>query len=360
MKILLTGASGFIGSHIVEHLLKNTDWEIITLDRLNVSGNHNRFTDMEIWPREGHRVKPIVHDLRCAVNEVVADQIGQVNFILHLAASTHVDRSITDPMGFVLDNMVATTNILEFARKQGNLKAFLYFSTDEVFGPAPEGVAYKEWDRYNAGNPYAAAKAGGEEMTLAFANTYRLPCIITHTMNVFGERQHPEKFIPMTIQKILKGEKILIHSNKDKTKAGSRFWIHGRNVAAAILTLLEKWPNVEMKDAPLLEGHMGPHWQKPGCIPCDKFNIVGEKELDNLEMAQFIFDAICEADPETPRKFEYEMVDFHSSRPGHDLRYGLDGAKMKAMGWSLPLTFEESLRHTIRWYLDHKNWLGIK
>lgn len=338
MKILITGAAGFIGHHVVEHILKNTDWQIVTLDRLNVSGNHNRFTDLEIWPLEGHRVRPVVHDLRCAVNEAVAAEIGQVDYVLHMAASTHVDRSITDPMSFVLDNVVATTNILEFSREQEALKNFIYFSTDEVFGPAPGQTAYKEWDRYNSGNPYAAAKAGGEEMVLAFANTYRLPCLITHTMNVFGERQHPEKFIPMTIRKILLGEKLIIHANQDRTKAGSRFWIHGRNVAAAILFLL----NYDLSDR-----------------SCDKFNVVGEKEVDNLEMARFIFETICAEDPETPRAFDYEMTDFHSSRPGHDLRYGLDGGKMNAMGWSLPLNFEESLRNTIRWTLRNKKWINL-
>ncbi len=347
-KVLITGAAGFIGHHIVEAILKNTDWEIITIDRLNISGNWNRLTDIDMWPEEGYRVKPIVHDLRCAVNDQVASEIGEVDYILHLAASTHVDRSILDPMSFVLDNVVGTTNLLEFARKQSNLGVFLYFSTDEVFGPAPEGVAYKEWDRYNSGNPYAAAKAGGEEMVLAFANTYRLPCIITHTMNVFGERQHPEKFIPLVIKKILQGEKIFIHSNKDRTKAGSRFWIHGRNVGSAILFLLnkEKWkqgPGIQMDK-----------------VSCDKFNIVGEKELDNLEMAQIVFNIICKLDPETPRCLDYELIDFHSSRPGHDLRYGLDGTKLNSMGWSLPVNFEDSLTKTVKWYLDHKNWLGIK
>lgn len=348
MRILITGAAGFIGHHIVEHILKNTDWEIVTLDRLNVSGNYNRFTSLDIWPSEGHRVRTVVHDLRCAVNDAVAAELGQVDYILHLAASTHVDRSIVDPMSFVLDNVVATTNILEFARKQEardddyavGLKAFLYFSTDEVFGPAPEGTAYKEWDRYNSGNPYAAAKAGGEEMVLAYANTYRLPCIVTHTMNVFGERQHPEKFIPMTIRKILNGEKLIIHADKSKTKAGSRYWIHGRNVAAAILYLLNSLDITKT-------------------MPCDKFNIVGEREVDNLEMARFIFNVICEEDPGTPRPFDYEMTDFHSSRPGHDLRYALDGEKMKSFGWSLPLDFEESLRNTIRWTLKNKKWINL-
>jgi dTDP-glucose 4,6-dehydratase len=373
MKILITGGAGFIGSHVVEHLLKNTDWEIISLDRLSVSGNYARFTDMDIWAKEGHRLTMIHHDLRSPINELVAKQIGYVDYVLHMAASTHVDRSIVDPMGFALDNVVATTNILEFARKQNaiiedfvpQIKRFIYFSTDEVFGPAPEGVAYKEWDRYNSGNPYAAAKAGGEEMALAYSNTYKIPMIITHTMNVFGERQHPEKFIPMTIKKILAGEKITIHANKEKTKAGSRMWIHARNVAAALTFLLslntvsitqEQWMGLDA-------GYFGPNFEpdiitKRG-IFCDKFNIVGERELDNLEMAKFIYEVIAYATVDVPRSgLDYEMVDFHSSRPGHDLRYALDGEKMKLLGWSLPVDFETSLKKTVYWYLENKKWLG--
>lgn len=335
MRVLITGGAGFIGHHIIEHILKNTDWDIVSLDRLGISGNYNRLSDVDVWPHLGHRVKLVHHDLRSPVNYFVGQQIGNVDYILHLGASTHVDRSIEDPMSFVLDNVVATTNILQFARVvQDNLKAFLYFSTDEVFGPAPKGIAYKEWDRYNSGNPYAAAKAGGEELALAFANTYQFPVIITHTMNVFGERQHPEKFIPMTIQKLLAGKEITIHANKDRSKAGSRMWIHARNVATGLLFLLDKFESGEI----MADGH------------ADKFNIVGEREVDNLEMANFIANVVG-------KPLSYKMVDFHSSRPGHDLRYALDGQKMKSLGWELPIDFEESLRHTVEWYIKNPKWL---
>jgi len=353
MKILITGGAGFIGHHIIEHILKNTDWDIITLDRLNISGTYLRIKDIEVFTLNFNRVKTIWHDLRSEINKFVSAEIGEVDYILHLAASSHVDRSIEDPMAFVMDNVVGTTNMLNFARTLPNLKAFVYFSTDEVFGPAPEGTAYKEWDRYNSGNPYAAAKAGGEEMALAFANTYKLPVIITHTMNVFGERQHSEKFIPMCIKKILAGEKILIHANKEKTKAGSRYWIHGRNVGAAILFLLENWTKVtfDFSKVNILPAHLGPYQgYKDLHATSDKFNIVGEREVDNLEMARFIAKVL-------DKPLIYEMVDFHSSRPGHDLRYALDGSKMAAMGWKLPASFEESLEKTIKWTIDHPQWL---
>ena len=134
--------------------------------------------------------------------------------------------------------MVGTCNILEFARTCKNLERFIYFSTDEIFGPAPNGIKYKENDRYNSTNPYSATKAGGEELAVAYQNTYNLPVFITHTMNVFGERQHPEKFIPMCIKKARDGETITIHSDKTKTIAGSRHYVHAEDVASAILFLL--------------------------------------------------------------------------------------------------------------------------
>ena len=340
-RVLITGGAGFIGSHVIEHILRTTDWEIITMDRLGVSGNYHRIKDMKCWEEEGYRVRLVHHDLRSPVNEMLEKKIGQVDYILHLAASTHVDRSIQDPMGFVLDNVVATTNLLMFACNQTALQAFLYFSTDEVFGAAPMGTNYLEWARYNSGNPYSAAKAGGEEMALAFANTYDLPVIITHTMNVFGERQHPEKFIPMCIKAISEGKTITIHANKDRTKAGSRFWIHGRNVANALTFLLEGGARADHLPRPT-------YWRMPNA---DKFNIVGEREVDNLEMAQTIARILG-------KELKYEMVDFHSSRPGHDLRYALDGSKMKALGWSLPVDFEDSLRRTVEWTINNPEWLN--
>jgi len=327
-RILITGGDGFIGTHLVEGILKNTDWEIVIIDRLDISGNTKRLTDMEIWDKEKDRVKFIWWDLKSEINNFIRKDIGQVDYIWHLAASSHVDRSIADPMSFVMDNVVGTCNLLNFARTLKGLKQLIYFSTDEVFGPAPEGVFFKEWDRYKSGNPYSATKAGAEELCVAFQNTYGLPIIITHTMNVFGEKQHPEKFIPLVIKKVLAGEKVLIHADKTKTKSGSRAWIHARNVCSALLFLVERG--------------------EPG----DKYNIVGEKEVSNLEMAQFIAKVVG-------KELKYELVDFHSSRPGHDLRYSLDGTKMKKMGWRLPKTFEQSLEKTIKWTLEHQEWLNI-
>lgn len=337
--ILVTGGAGFIAHHLVDKILSETDWNIVTLDRLDYSGNLNRLNEVvQSYPKqEQKRVKVVHHDLKAELNPQIRSMIGKVDLIAHLAAGSHVDRSIDYPMEFVLDNVVGTVNLMDYARNLDGLELFAYFSTDEVFGPAPEGVKYKENDRYNSTNPYSASKAAAEELVVAYENTYKLPAIITHTMNVFGERQHPEKYIPLCIKRTRDGEKITVHSNPEKTKAGSRHYIHARDVADALMFLY----NYDLSKLPV----------DYGGAKCQKFNIVGATEMDNLELAQFIADV-------QGKSLNYEMVDFHSSRPGHDLRYALDGTKMKDMGWE-PQPVKERLTETVKWTLDNSRWLTI-
>lgn len=336
--ILVTGGAGFIAHHVIDKVLAETDWNIVSLDRLDYSGNLNRLNEVVMaYPeQERKRVKVVHHDLKAELNPQIRQLVGKVDYITHLAAGSHVDRSIEYPMEFILDNVVGTANILEFARHQDNLERFIYFSTDEIFGPAPAGVKYKENDRYNSTNPYSASKAGGEELVVAYENTYKLPAIITHTMNVFGERQHPEKYIPMCIKRVRDNEVITVHSNPEKTKAGSRHYIHAADVADALMFLL----NYTGIDA--LE-------KDYGGAKCQKFNIVGAEELDNLELAKFIADV-------QSKDLLYEMIDYHSQRPGHDLRYALDGSKMSDMGWN-PQPVRKRLEQVIEWSLENKRWL---
>lgn len=334
MRILVTGGAGFIAHHLIDELLLNTDAEIVSLDRLDYSGNLNRLHNVLQNNPHKSRVKVVYHDLKAEINPHIAAHIGKVDVILHLAAGSHVDRSIDFPMEFALDNTIGTINILQFARTQ-DLQRFVYFSTDEVFGPAPEGIKYKEQDRYNSTNPYSASKAAGEEFCVAFENTYGLPIYITHTMNVFGERQSPEKYIPMCIRKIHRGEKITIHSDPSKTKPGSRHYIHARDVASAMIFLLNQ-PTVSMVDY--------------GGAKCPKFNIVGKEEWDNLKVALTISDI-------QEKPLNYELVDFHSSRPGHDLRYALDGSLMQRLGWVPQIDIMERLRQTVQWNLSNEEWL---
>ena len=337
-RALITGGAGFIAHHLVSQILKNTDWEVVTLDRLDFSGNLNRLHDIlqDFSILDRSRVRVVYHDLRAAINPLIAADIGKVDYILHLAAGSHVDRSIEYPLEFVMDNVVATCNILDFARSLDHLERFVYFSTDEVFGPAPDGIKYEENARYNSTNPYSASKAGGEELAVAFENTYNLPVYITHTMNVFGQRQHPEKYIPMCIRKIRDGEVITIHSDPTKTIPGSRHYIHAEDVSDALLFLLDQPTVIE---------------RNYGGAKCPKFNIVGAEELNNLQLAQIIADA-------QGKELKYELVDFHSARPGHDLRYALSGEKMKSMGW-IPKDIWGRIKEVVEWTLANERWIKV-
>lgn len=325
-KMLITGGAGFAGAHVVEHMLKKTDYDIVILDKLTYASNGlDRLRDIKALGDK--RLSVLTADFSLPLSKGVKKEIGFPTYIVHMGAETHVDNSIANAEPFVRANVIGTMYMLEYAREV-KPKTFVYFSTDEVFGPAPEGVFYKENDRYNATNPYAATKAGAEQLALSYATAYSVPVLVTHTMNLFGERQNPEKFIPQTINKVMAGEVVTIHANKDKTQAGKRHYIHCRNMADALRFLLRY------------------SWNR------DMVNIVGEKEVDNLTLARNIADIIG-------KPLNYEMVDFHSSRPGHDLRYALDGTKLKELGWIQPKGFEKSLESTVMWTLAHPEWLKV-
>ena len=335
-RILLTAGNSFVGHHILEDLLKNTDWDIVTIDRLSksTSSGFDRMRDINAY--DSNRVTHYTFDLNNPIGEGLQKELGQFNYILHVAANSHVDTSIEDPVPFVMNNVQSALTMLEYARLQPALEKFLYFSTDEVYGPAPEGVLYKEGDRYLPTNPYSASKAAAESICYSYANTYRVPIVITNGMNIVGERQHPEKYLPLVINKVLKDETVYIHSNPEKTQAGKRHYIHARNVASAVRFVLTNTDEkLDNNDASL-----------------GKFHIVGEKELDNLQLAQIIADAVG-------KPLKYEMVDFHSSRPGHDLRYAMSGDKLKAYGWEPPHTIEASIKNIVDWTLceENKHWL---
>jgi dTDP-glucose 4,6-dehydratase len=338
-RVLLTGGAGFIAHHLIEKILKETDWNIVTLDRLDYSGNLNRLADIlkDVPPETTKRVEVVYHDLKAELNPQICGLLGDVDIVLHLAAGSHVDRSIEFPMEFIQDNVIGTANLLQYARTLPNLERFIYFSTDEVFGPAPKGVNYKERDRYNSTNPYSASKAAAEEICVAFENTYKMPIYITHTMNVFGERQHPEKYIPTCIRKIRDGETITIHSDPSKTIPGSRHYIHAKDVADGLLFILG------LKEEQLSD------WDYGGA-KCPKFNLVGLEEIDNLELAKLIADI-------QGKELKYLLNDFHSARPGHDLRYALSGDYMKSLGWEPKISFRERIKQVVEWTLENDRWL---
>jgi dTDP-glucose 4,6-dehydratase len=338
--VLVTGAAGSFGHHFIEHVLINTNWDVVAMVRLSKIGDLRRLTEPKVSWRawKSGRLRTVWHDFRSEIPDYIHQAIGPVDFIVHAGAETHVDRSITDPGAFVQANIVGTFNMLEYARDyQPDLTWFEYFSTDEVYGPAPPGVEFPEDAPINATNPYSASKAGAEALVNAYGNTYGLPVFITNTMNLIGERQSNEKFLSLIMNKVLDGEKLVIHSDPTKTKSGSRFYLHCRNASAAIVFLLE---NASQRE---------------------RYNIVGDKETSNLELAKLVHGYMVEwgqAHGQVIPPLEYEMVDFHSSRPGHDLRYALDGSKLKQMGFQYPMTFEESLRRTVEWSLNRPRWLG--
>lgn len=328
MRILITGICGFIGSHIFEHLIRNTNFEIIGLDKLSYASNgFNRLRDTGFF--EDKRLKLFSADFIQPFSPGLTQEIGKVDYILNLAAETHVDRSLIDALPFAMSNVVGTTNLLEWVKHtQKNLKKYLQFSTDECYGAAPEGIFYKEWDTMRPSNPYAASKAGADMMAYSFAHAFSLPIIITRTMNCVGEMQNFEKFVPKTIKAILNNEKVIIHGS-DRNNLSSRCWIHCRNVADAILFLLEKG------------------------IPEDMYHIVGE-EHTVLEVANIICQEIKNRDL---RNEEIKFIDFHHARKGHDKRYAMCGDKLKNMGWEPKVPFEQSLRKVVQWTLEHKEYL---
>jgi len=335
-KLLLTGFCGFVGSHIVEGILKQTNWEIVGLDAITYAGNLNRLTDMDCWEEEKHRVKIVWHDLRSPLSETIHKMIGQVDYVWHLAAESHVQRSLEDAVPFAMSNVVGTTNLLEYLRKyQTEMERYIYFSTDEVFGPAPEGVFHDEGHVQNPSNPYSASKEGAEAMSKAFAFSHGLPTTITRTMNIFGERQHPEKFLPMVVGKIKKGETVTIHGLPGKIS--QRCWIHARNVCSALLWINKNGEFIR-KDK-----QDDPQW--------GAYHIVGD-ERDVKQLADLIGE-IMEVKP------EYEYVDYHKTRPGHDHRYALSGKKLKEAGFEYPFTLEASFEKMVRWMIEEENkkWL---
>ena len=323
MRYLLTGGAGFIGHHVADCLLNRGD-EVVILDRLDCSGNLNRMPYIRDWELVKTRCKWVHHDLRAPLHEMLIKQIGHIDVILHLAAATHIDRSITDPVAFVLDNVVGTAHLLEYARKLPDLLQFLHFSTDEVFGPATGSQSFKEDDRYNSGNPYSASKAGAEQLVLSYWKTYDLPVKVLRCMNVFGERQHPEKFIPSTISKMRRGEGLMIFTVGPNRIVGSRIYLHTQTVVEALMFILAY-------------GYLG-----------ESYNVVGDEEIDNIALAERIGKIMGVS-------WDYRLSS--SARPGYDVRYAMDGSKLRDLGWRATQLFEPLLERTINWSLQHPEWL---
>lgn len=336
---MLTGAAGFIGSHALRHYLMNTDWDIVCPVSFRHRGLPSRIEEqIKFIPGAENRISVIKTDLTSPVDYVTAHVAGDIDYIVNFASESHVDRSIEAPGPFIANNVAVMTNMLDYARI-ARPKAFIQISTDEVYGPAPAGYAHVEWDTIKPSNPYSASKAAQEAIAFSYWRSYGVPLIITNCMNLIGEMQDAEKFVPMTLRKVLRGETNVVHAQQVNGEwvASSRFYLHARNLADATLFLLNNTKPVAFAD-----GHEFP----------DRYHVVGEKETFNDDMVNMIAD-LAGVHP----KIEY--TDFHSSRPGHDMRYALDGSKLASIGWKRPLTLEDSLAALVKWTMAHPTWANL-
>lgn len=318
MRILVTGACGFAGSHVAEEILNYEHTEVISLDCLTYAGRLDRLAHL---PR--NRIKTIYHDFSQPLSDALLKDIGPVDYIIHNGAESHVMRSFADPRIFATSNIIGTLNLLEAARKL-QPKKFVYVSTDEVFGPVT-GPSFKETDPLHPTNPYAATKASGELLVYSYFRSFGLPAIITRTMNMFGERQHPEKCIPLMIKKILSGQRVQVHGNFEKGGwiSGSRQWLHARTQANALFFLLTRG------------------------VAGEKYHIAGV-EKSNFDIFDIISIVLG-----IDSKWEWALP----LGPVHDFAYSLDDSKLRSMGWTPPVAFEDALRHTILWTAANPQWL---
>lgn len=333
-RVLLTGGDGSIAIHVIGDQMHNTDNELVLINSYKYKGYGKRldqtFSDHPDWKE---RITIIEHDLTAPFNVEIQRKLRNIDHVFHLAALSDVDLSIYNPAWVIQNNVNSTLNLLEWAREKP-IKSFIYFSTDEVYGPAEVGHFHKEGEPHQPSNAYAASKAACEDICFAYWRSYGLPLVITNTMNNFGEMQSSSKFPSMVQRALNNGEEVTIHGTEEKI--GSRFYIHSRNAASALRFILEKTT---------------PHRHTDGEIDQpDQYNIVGELEYDNLEFAKLIADIMG-------KELQYKLVDFHAARPGHDRRYALDGSKLRELGWQSPMSLRGSLKSVIEWTQEHPEWL---
>lgn len=317
-RVLLTGISGFIGSHLLAHILARTDWEIVGLDRLDEAASLAKLGKFC-----GPRFRFVWHDLRATVRPeaIGCDALrGDFDYVVHLAAGSHVDRSVKDPLGFVADNVNGTGHLLEFVRCHTPGARVIAFGTDEVFGPAPPGTTFRPWDRHNPANPYAATKSAADSLAVAYAHTYGLRIITTRCGNVFGPGQHPEKFIPIAVDSIRTGKTIPIHAVNGIPC--SRLYLYVENAADAIRHILLHGTEID------------------GTETNGRYNITGLDEYSNLEVIDRIGELLCK-----PPK--WQLVENPPGRLRPDLRYSISGDELEAIGWKPTVSFEEGLRRTV-------------
>lgn len=333
MKILVTGGAGFIGSNFVRIALKNTDAQIINLDKLTYAGNLDSLRDVENDPRY-----TFIHGDICdssLVEKVFTEY--QPNGIIHFAAESHVDRSIDGPAPFINTNINGTFVLLEAARKYWSLLGeeakdqfrFIHISTDEVYGSLGETGYFTEETPYAPNSPYSASKASSDHLVRAYYHTYGMPTIMTNCSNNYGPYHFPEKLIPLMILNALEGKGLPVYG----TGQNVRDWLYVEDHCRAILAVLEQG------------------------VPGEKYNIGGHNEKTNMSIVHTLCDILDDKRPRIDGKSYREQITFVKDRPGHDLRYAIDASKIqRELGWVPVETFESGILKTIDWYLQNDEW----
>lgn len=329
--IIITGGAGFIGSHVVRlFVTKYPDYKIINLDALTYAGNLENLKDIEEAPNYTF-VKADITDAQ-HINEVFAQY--QPDGIIHLAAESHVDRSITNPNAFIQTNVMGTANLLNAAREiwkdsfEG--KRFYHVSTDEVYGSLGETGFFLETTPYDPQSPYSASKAASDHLVRAYGNTYGLPFVLTNCSNNYGPNHFPEKLIPLFINNIRNNKSLPVYGDGKYT----RDWLYVIDHARAIDTVFHNGKNGET------------------------YNIGGFNEWQNIELVKLLCEKMDEKLGREPGT-SAQLITYIKDRPGHDRRYAIDATKIKnELGWEPSVTFEEGLAKTIDWYLANEEWLN--
>lgn len=328
--ILITGGAGFIGSHVVRRMVNRyPNYQIINLDSLTYAGNLENLTDIEKKPNYRF-VKVDITDAT-AVEKVFADY--SIDGVIHLAAESHVDRSITDPMAFIKTNILGTVVLLNAARKQwaGNFdgKRFYHISTDEVYGSLGKEGMFVETTPYDPRSPYSASKASSDHIVRAYFHTYKLPVVISNCSNNYGPNQFPEKLIPLAINNIKNNKPIPIYGKGENV----RDWLYVEDHASAIDTIFHKG------------------------VTGETYNVGGNNEWKNIDLIKLLCKVMDEKlgrEKDTSEK----LITYVTDRAGHDLRYAIDSTKLKNdLGWEPSVQFPEGLGKTVDWYLANQKWL---